>query len=208
MKKKNGCNVRGASLLDPLVGAVLGLEEEVCGPVVGEVLGKAAGGAGGLAGDVAGGHGHVERVSSDDLVDVRRGDLAGVDQGVETVDNHLSTSESQHGKSTAATAAAAEPTEATTELGRRLSGRCKGEESGPLHCERSLGMSQEDGMECKTRVGERRGISRGPVRFLRTSEITARRESKQAGGEHASPSSSRSLHLPPATAATAENAES
>ncbi len=48
------------------------LEVQLRGPVVGEVLRHLAGGAGGLLADVAG-HGGVEGVSTDDVVDVGGG---------------------------------------------------------------------------------------------------------------------------------------
>jgi len=63
----------GAALGDTLVAAVASLEVEVGGPVVGEVIGEGACGAGGVFGNVVGGHGDVEGVSADDLVDMRRG---------------------------------------------------------------------------------------------------------------------------------------
>lgn len=69
-----------------MVGAVGGvLEVQVGGPVVGEVLGHLAGGAGGPRADVAG-HGGVEGVTADDVVDVGGRDCAGLDDGVQTLD--------------------------------------------------------------------------------------------------------------------------
>ena len=42
-------------------------------------------------------HGDVERVAADDLVKVRRGGRAWVDEGVETFDDELGALESHHG---------------------------------------------------------------------------------------------------------------
>ena len=105
-----------------LEGAVPGPEVKVGGPVVGEVVRELARGAGGGLGDVTGGHGGVEAVSSDNLVDVGGGKLTGVDEGVETVNDNLGASESQHGETTS-----------TTELGRSLGQRREGEERSPMH---------------------------------------------------------------------------
>lgn len=65
------------------VGRVL--EVEVGSPVVGKVLRHLAGRAGGSLADVAF-HGGVEGVAADDVVDVSGGDVARLDDGVETLD--------------------------------------------------------------------------------------------------------------------------
>lgn len=120
-------HVRSTTLLNTLVCAVLRLEVQVRGPVVGEILRELAGCAGCGVRDVTGGHGDVEAVSSDDLVDVGRGDLARVDEGVKTVDDDLGAPESQHGHATLATV-----------VGRRFGERHEGEEAGPMHFDGGL----------------------------------------------------------------------
>ncbi len=131
--------VRSATLGDALVAAVASLEVQVRCPVVGEVIGKLAGGAGGVLGDVVGGHGDVEGVAADNLVDMRRGDLAGVDEGVDPVDDDLSAPEPKHGHAVGATA-----------LGGRLGERREGEErrlcSPPHFGDLTAGRSRERGL--------------------------------------------------------------
>jgi hypothetical protein len=87
-----------ANLGDALVGAVLGLEEHDGGPVVGFVLGEAARRAAGPLGEVVvnGRHGQVERVAAHNLVEMGGVADAGVDQGVDTVDDQLRASKPQH----------------------------------------------------------------------------------------------------------------
>lgn len=125
-----GYNIRGGALRYPLVAAVASLEVQVRGPVVGEVVGESAGGAGGVLRDVVGGHGHVEGVAADNLVDMGRRDLARVDEGVYPVNDDLGAAEPQHGH-------LAEAAESTAELGVRrgcsLGERRKGEERSPQH---------------------------------------------------------------------------
>lgn len=110
-------HIRSAALGDTLVAPVASLEVQVGGPVVREVVSELAGCAGGMLGDVVGGHGDVEGVAADNLMDMWRRDLAGVDEGVDTVDDNLGTAKPQHGRAAA-----------TAELGCRLGERRKGEE--------------------------------------------------------------------------------
>lgn len=77
-----------ADLRNSLVCSVLGLEEHDGGPVVRLVLLEGAGRACGRSQVVSSGvHGDVERVTTDQLVQVRSVRHTGVDQGVDTVDN-------------------------------------------------------------------------------------------------------------------------
>jgi hypothetical protein len=89
-------HIRSATLLNTLVGTILGLEVEVSRPVVGEILGEGTGGAASGVGDIASGHGRVEAVSSNDLMDVTRRNLSGVHQRIQPVDDNLSTTKSKH----------------------------------------------------------------------------------------------------------------
>lgn len=86
-------------LRHPLIAPVLGPEVQVGRPVVGKVLGEGAGGAGGLGGRVVvtRRHGRVEGVAADDLVHVRGGEHARVDERVETLDGELAALEAHHG---------------------------------------------------------------------------------------------------------------
>jgi hypothetical protein len=80
-----------------LVGAVLVLEKHDCGPVVGFVLGESAGSAGGLGGQVVCRvHSRVERVATNDLMEMGSVCHTGVDEGIDTVDDELRACESQH----------------------------------------------------------------------------------------------------------------
>lgn len=79
--------------------------------------------AGRLLGDVAGGHGGIERVASNDLVHVRGGDQAGVDEGVEPVDDDIRAAEPKHRHAAAGTA----------ELRDRRGERREAKERSPLH---------------------------------------------------------------------------
>jgi hypothetical protein len=81
--------VGSTELLDALVSPVLSLEVQVGSPVVGEVLAESAGSARCGARYIAGGHGGVEAVTADDLVLMGRGDGTGVDERVQTVNDHL-----------------------------------------------------------------------------------------------------------------------
>lgn len=64
--------------LEPWIKVLL--EEEHCRPVVGEVLGRGTGCACCRRRDVCGRvHGDIEGIASNDLVDMCRRDLAGVD---------------------------------------------------------------------------------------------------------------------------------
>ena len=87
-------------------------EEHDGGPVVGEVFGEGACRAGSLLTNVAL-HGRVKRVATDDLVEMGRGNSAGLDERVETLNAH---------------SRAAEP---EGSLGRRHERRGEGK---PLHC--------------------------------------------------------------------------
>ena len=69
-----------------LVGAVRVLEEHDGSPVVREVLGEGAGGAGSLLSDVTL-HGDVEGISTDDLVEMSRGDDVGLDEWVKALNS-------------------------------------------------------------------------------------------------------------------------
>lgn len=75
------------------------LEEHDGSPVVGEVLGKRASRAASSVADVTIGnvHGCVESISTDDLVQMGRRDLARLDEGVETLDADSRASESEGG---------------------------------------------------------------------------------------------------------------
>ena len=118
------CDARVTSLRDALVGAVAGLEVEVRRPVVTEVLAELTGGASSRLGDVTRCHGGVEPVPSHDLVHVRRGDQARVDEWVKPVDDYVRAPEPQHGETSAGE---------TPELGRRLGERREAEQRGPIH---------------------------------------------------------------------------
>ena len=165
------CYVRVAVLRHALEGPVARLEVQVRRPVVGQVLGERAGGAVRTLGDVARRHRGVERVAAHDLVDVRRGDLAGVDQPrtqhhkcqsrssllgrscqleggensrVKPVDDDLGTSEPQHGGASAE-AAAATAADATTEAAAKLG--------------QSLGCRRREGEDRRPMHLEREGLS-------------------------------------------------
>jgi len=81
-----------------MVPAVLGLEEHDGSPVVGKILNEGAGRASGLGGEIVlgGVHGNVERVTTDNLVKMGGVEHAGVDNGVDTVDDELRARESKH----------------------------------------------------------------------------------------------------------------
>jgi len=83
-------------LLHPLESAVLGAEVQIRGPVVGKVLAEHAARARGLLRHVFGRHGGVEVVASHNLVHVRGRDLAGIDEGVQAVDDDVAAAEPQH----------------------------------------------------------------------------------------------------------------
>lgn len=121
-------HVRMASLRNTLVSAIACLEIEVRCPVVAEILTELAGSAGSNIGDITGGHRSIEGVSSHNLVNVWRGDQARVDKGVEPVNNDIRASEPQHRE--AATRSA--------ELGRRFGEGREGEESSPMHPNRTF----------------------------------------------------------------------
>lgn len=80
-----------------------------------------------MLGDIVGGHGGVEGVTTNNLVDVRRGDLAGVDKGVDAVDDELGAAESKHGQTARATELGV-----GAGLGGRL-GQSRKEERRPKH---------------------------------------------------------------------------
>ena len=67
-----------------LIRPVAVLEVHDCGPIVGEVFGEAARRARGLVANVAI-HAGIERISTNDLVQMRRGDVAGLD-GISDMD--------------------------------------------------------------------------------------------------------------------------
>ena len=82
---------------DSLIRAVRRVLEEHDGrPVVGEVLAEGARRAGAPLADIAL-HGRVEGISSDDLVKMGRGDLVGLDEGVEPLDGEGRASEPKGG---------------------------------------------------------------------------------------------------------------
>ena len=83
------------NLGNPLKGAVLGLEVSARRPVVAEVLRVGAAGASGLGRGVedTGRHAGVERVASDDLMDVGAPNNTRIDQGVDPVDGKLGAAE-------------------------------------------------------------------------------------------------------------------
>jgi hypothetical protein len=79
------------------VCSVLRLEEHNSSPVVRLVLNEAAGGALGQLCRVVGGvHGYVKRVTSDNLMEMRRVLHSGVDERVSSLDDKLRASKSQH----------------------------------------------------------------------------------------------------------------
>lgn len=80
----------------PLVGTIGMLKEHDGRPVVGKVLGEGAGRAGALLADITC-HGGVEGIAADDLVEMGRGDLAGFDEGVETLDGEGRAAEPEGG---------------------------------------------------------------------------------------------------------------
>lgn len=86
-----------ADLGDTLVGSVLGLVEHDGGPVVGLVFLECARctGGGGQIMDLRV-HGDVQGVTTDQLVKMRSVLHAGVDQGVDSVNDQLGACESQH----------------------------------------------------------------------------------------------------------------
>jgi len=84
-------------LLNTLICSVLGLEVQVRSPVVGEIFRELASGARGRCSNITRGHRSIETVSSYNLMDVAGWDLTRVDEGIETIDNCLRTSKSQHG---------------------------------------------------------------------------------------------------------------
>jgi hypothetical protein len=76
-------------LRNALVTPIPRLEVQVGGPVVGKVVSRSTRRARGDLGNVRVGHGGVEGIAADDLVHVRRGDLARVNEGVEALDGDL-----------------------------------------------------------------------------------------------------------------------
>ena len=86
-------------LRDTLKGAVASAEKQHGGPVVGKVLGKSTARASALGDEIVRRrvHGRVERVSAHNLVQMRRGNGARVDERVESIDHQLRTAESHHG---------------------------------------------------------------------------------------------------------------
>lgn len=135
-----------AELGNTLVGAVAGLEVQVGSPVVAEVLAcicvskyamrvilneriltELTGGAVSSGGDITGRHGGVETVSTHNLVNVGGRNGAGVDEGVETVNDNVRASESEHSGA-----------ETTAELGRRIGEGSEAEDSRPNHFARLL----------------------------------------------------------------------
>lgn len=110
-----------ADLTGAVEAAVLVLEVHGGGPVVGLVLGVGARRAARAARQVvlAHGHGRLERVATDNLVDVRRVGHAGKDEGVGALDHELGAGEAQH-----------------VELGGSIvcqAGDCQGSEGEPSH---------------------------------------------------------------------------
>lgn len=89
------CDVPVRHLGDALVTSVPSLEVHIRRPVVGEIIGRVAGCARRNLGDVGVGHGGVERVSTDDLVNMGRRHLSGVHKRVKTLDSDLRAAESQ-----------------------------------------------------------------------------------------------------------------
>lgn len=78
-----------------VVGAVSGvLEIQDSGPIVGEVLGHLASGAGGPLTNIAS-HGGVEGVAAYDLVDMGRGVVARLDDGVKSLNGQRRASEAK-----------------------------------------------------------------------------------------------------------------
>jgi hypothetical protein len=72
-----------------LVAAIASAEVHIRGPVVGPIFFIATGCAGGYLGNVGRGHRYIERITPDDLVQVRGRREAGVDEGVDAVDDDL-----------------------------------------------------------------------------------------------------------------------
>lgn len=76
-----------------LVRPVASLKVQNCGPVVGKVLGELACRASGrISGKL---HGRVEGIAANNLVDVGRRNLAGLDQRVEALNGHSRTAKSE-----------------------------------------------------------------------------------------------------------------
>lgn len=83
-------------MLDSLVCSVAGFEVHNGGPVVGKILGESAGCASGSLADIFGRvHGRVEAVTTDDLVEMRRGDDTRLDERVETLNAQGRASETE-----------------------------------------------------------------------------------------------------------------
>lgn len=77
-----------------LEAAVSRAEENIAGPVVGPIFFIATGCTGRYLGNIARRHRCVEGITADDLVEVRGRREAGVDEGVDAVDDDLVASES------------------------------------------------------------------------------------------------------------------
>lgn len=105
------------NLRHALIRPVTRAEVHVGGPVVGEVVAVGTSGAACELGDVLRGHGYVEGVSSDDLVEVRGGELPGVYEGVDAVDDDLGAAEAEHGWSGGGEAGEAREDEGVPEHG-------------------------------------------------------------------------------------------
>ena len=80
------------------VRSISGLEVEVGRPVVGKILGVATCGARRLLGDICHLHCSVEGITTDNLMQMRRGSLAGIDERIDTINGELRAAEPQHGE--------------------------------------------------------------------------------------------------------------
>jgi hypothetical protein len=95
--KKIAGHLRSTTLLNTLISSISGLEVQVRSPVIGEIFRELASGARCCGRNITRRHRSIETISSYNLMDVTGWDLTRVDEGIETIDNSLRTSKSQHG---------------------------------------------------------------------------------------------------------------
>lgn len=103
--------LRSTTLWNPFITPIARLKIQIRRPIIREIIRKLTSRAARVGRDIVCGHGDVERVTPHNLVDVWRGHLAGVDEGVDPVDDDLGAAEPEHSQAAAA-----------AELGRALGG--------------------------------------------------------------------------------------